>query len=100
MDSTLNTCSYVIAVVTFYLQNLVLTSPLKSLTDVTSLPEKYKIDPKQIGRLEVGSETAHGIFFSGRTLHTLFVAIQPCAHPIMDAVSNLKYLHLKTLQRL
>ncbi|KAE8678000.1 Hydroxymethylglutaryl-CoA synthase [Hibiscus syriacus] len=28
-----------------------------SLTAVTSLLEKYKIDPKQIGRLEVGSET-------------------------------------------
>nr|ALD84319.1 hydroxymethylglutaryl-CoA synthase [Morus alba]AOV62768.1 hydroxymethylglutaryl-CoA synthase [Morus alba] len=28
-----------------------------SLTVVTSLLEKYKIDPKQIGRLEVGSET-------------------------------------------
>lgn len=28
-----------------------------SLTVVTSLLEKYKIDPTQIGRLEVGSET-------------------------------------------
>ncbi|XP_052171257.1 hydroxymethylglutaryl-CoA synthase-like [Diospyros lotus] len=28
-----------------------------SLTAVTSLLQKYKIDPKQIGRLEVGSET-------------------------------------------
>lgn len=28
-----------------------------SLTAVTSLLEKYEIDPKQIGRLEVGSET-------------------------------------------
>ncbi|KAG4179545.1 hypothetical protein ERO13_A10G111900v2 [Gossypium hirsutum] len=28
-----------------------------SLTAVTSLLAKYKIDPKQIGRLEVGSET-------------------------------------------
>lgn len=28
-----------------------------SLTVVTSLLEKYKVDPKQIGRLEVGSET-------------------------------------------
>ncbi|KDO63604.1 hypothetical protein CISIN_1g012353mg [Citrus sinensis] len=28
-----------------------------SLTAVTNLLEKYKIDPKQIGRLEVGSET-------------------------------------------
>lgn len=28
-----------------------------SLTAVTSLLEKYKINPKQIGRLEVGSET-------------------------------------------
>ena len=28
-----------------------------SLTAVTSLLEKYGIDPKQIGRLEVGSET-------------------------------------------
>lgn len=28
-----------------------------SLTAVTSLLEKYAIDPKQIGRLEVGSET-------------------------------------------
>lgn len=28
-----------------------------SLTVVTSLLEKYKIDPKQIGRLDVGSET-------------------------------------------
>lgn len=27
------------------------------LTAVTSLLEKYEIDPKQIGRLEVGSET-------------------------------------------
>ena len=28
-----------------------------SLTAVASLLEKYEIDPKQIGRLEVGSET-------------------------------------------
>jgi hydroxymethylglutaryl-CoA synthase len=28
-----------------------------SLTAVTTLLEKYEIDPKQIGRLEVGSET-------------------------------------------
>lgn len=28
-----------------------------SLTAVSSLLEKYQIDPKQIGRLEVGSET-------------------------------------------
>lgn len=30
---------------------------LCSLTVVATLLEKYKIDPKQIGRLEVGSET-------------------------------------------
>lgn len=28
-----------------------------SLTAVNSLLEKYSVDPKQIGRLEVGSET-------------------------------------------
>jgi 3-hydroxy-3-methylglutaryl CoA synthase len=28
-----------------------------SLTVVSSLLEKYNVDPKQIGRLEVGSET-------------------------------------------
>ena len=27
------------------------------MTAVTSLLEKYNVDPKQIGRLEVGSET-------------------------------------------
>lgn len=32
-------------------------SVLNSLTVVTSLLVKYGIDPKQIGRLEVGSET-------------------------------------------
>lgn len=32
-------------------------SGIFSLTVVSSLLEKYKIDPKQIGRLEVGSET-------------------------------------------
>lgn len=32
-------------------------SSIFSLTVVTSLFEKYGIDPKQIGRLEVGSET-------------------------------------------
>ena len=30
---------------------------LCSLTVVTSLLEKYQIDPKMVGRLEVGSET-------------------------------------------
>lgn len=32
-------------------------SGIFSLTAVSSLLEKYGIDPKQIGRLEVGSET-------------------------------------------
>lgn len=30
---------------------------MHSMTAVTSLLEKYGVDPKQIGRLEVGSET-------------------------------------------
>lgn len=33
------------------------TLGLFSLTAVASLLDKYDIDPKQIGRLEVGSET-------------------------------------------
>ena len=47
----------------FYLQMtnilccLVINSVIFSLTAVTSLLEKYGIDPAQIGRLEVGSET-------------------------------------------
>ena len=32
-------------------------SVIFNLTVVSSLLEKYAIDPKQIGRLEVGSET-------------------------------------------
>lgn len=73
VDSTLNTCSYVITVVTFCLQNLVLTSPLNfSLTAVTSLLERYKIDPKQIGRLEVGSET---VIDKSKSIETFLVQI-------------------------
>jgi hypothetical protein len=102
---------------TFCLKNLVLMSPLNfSLTAVTSLLEKYQIDPRQIGRLEVGSETVidksksiktflmqtfevlpfsfhcSGSFsFFRTTFCTLFVASQDCAHHIMFAGSNLSY---------
>ncbi|RVX05724.1 Hydroxymethylglutaryl-CoA synthase [Vitis vinifera] len=41
----------------FYDNHFIIASSLNSLTVVTSLLEKYGIDPKQIGRLEVGSET-------------------------------------------
>lgn len=37
--------------------SILIDSSIFSLTVVTSLLEKYGIDPKQIGRLEVGSET-------------------------------------------
>ncbi|KAL6345121.1 hypothetical protein AAG906_013605 [Vitis piasezkii] len=47
-------------------------SSLNSLTVVTSLLEKYGIDPKQIGRLEVGSETVIDKSKSIKTFRSLF----------------------------
>jgi len=92
-------------------------SPLNfSLTAVTSLLEKYKIDPKQIGRLEVGSETvidksksiktflmqifevlsfsfhfSRSFSFFRTTFCTLSVASQDHTHHILFAGSNLSY---------
>lgn len=40
-----------------YLDSFLKELVVLSLTVVSSLLEKYGIDPKQIGRLEVGSET-------------------------------------------
>ncbi|KAG4168340.1 hypothetical protein ERO13_A12G017100v2 [Gossypium hirsutum] len=46
-----------------------------SLTAVTSLLAKYKIDPKQIGRLEVGSETVIDKSKSIKTLMQIFEVV-------------------------
>lgn len=53
------------------------------MTAVTSLLEKYGVDPKQIGRLEVGSET---VLDKSKSIKTFLM-------PIFE-VLGLSYLHL------
>ena len=50
-----------------------------SMTAVTSLLEKYKIDPKQIGRLEVGSET---VIDKSKSIKTFLMQIFEVPFPI------------------
>ena len=49
------------------------------MTAVTSLLEKYKIDPKQIGRLEVGSET---VIDKSKSIKTFLMQIFEVPFPI------------------
>ncbi|KAK5774959.1 hypothetical protein PVK06_042823 [Gossypium arboreum] len=63
------------------------TSPLSILTAVTSLLAKYKIDPKQIGRLEVGSETVIDKSKSIKTfLMQIFEVLFPNHHDFLSRI--------------
>ncbi|TYG88387.1 hypothetical protein ES288_A12G017300v1 [Gossypium darwinii] len=58
-----------------------------SLTAVTSLLAKYKIDPKQIGRLEVGSETVIDKSKSIKTfLMQIFEVLFPNHHDFLSRI--------------
>lgn len=52
---------------------------ISSLTAVSSLLEKYKIDPKQIGRLEVGSET---VIDKSKSIKTFLMQIFEVLFPV------------------
>nr|ADI80347.1 3-hydroxy-3-methylglutaryl coenzyme A synthase [Panax ginseng] len=57
-----------------------------SLTTVTSLLEKYKIDPKQIGRLEVGSET---VIDKSKSIKTFLMQIfEKCGNTDIEGVDS------------
>ncbi|MBA0718688.1 hypothetical protein Golax_006420, partial [Gossypium laxum] len=57
-----------------------------SLTVVTSLLEKYKIDPKQIGRLEVGSET---VIDKSKSIKTFLMQIfEKCGNTDIEGVDS------------
>ncbi|GMJ15022.1 FLAKY POLLEN 1, HYDROXYMETHYLGLUTARYL-COA SYNTHASE [Hibiscus trionum] len=57
-----------------------------SLTAVTSLLEKYKIDPKQIGRLEVGSET---VIDKSKSIKTFLMPIfEKCGNTDIEGVDS------------
>lgn len=57
-----------------------------SLTAVTSLLEKYKIDPKQIGRLEVGSET---VIDKSKSIKTWLMHIfEKCGNTEIEGVDS------------
>ncbi|XP_022759656.1 hydroxymethylglutaryl-CoA synthase-like [Durio zibethinus] len=57
-----------------------------SLTAVTSLLEKYKIDPKQIGRLEVGSET---VIDKSKSIKTFLMQIfEKCGNTDIEGVDS------------
>lgn len=62
-----------------------------SLTVVTSLLEKYQIDPKQIGRLEVGSET---VIDKSKSIKTWLMKIfeVSCLTEIFSLPQNRSYL--------
>ncbi|KAF3433052.1 hypothetical protein FNV43_RR24154 [Rhamnella rubrinervis] len=57
-----------------------------SLTAVTSLLETYKIDPKQIGRLEVGSET---VIDKSKSIKTFLMQIfEECGNTDIEGVDS------------
>ncbi|KAL5748640.1 hypothetical protein ACOSQ2_025937 [Xanthoceras sorbifolium] len=57
-----------------------------SLTVVTSLLEKYKIDPKQIGRFEVGSET---VIDKSKSIKTFLMQIfEKCGNTDIEGVDS------------
>ncbi|XP_048327044.2 hydroxymethylglutaryl-CoA synthase isoform X2 [Ziziphus jujuba] len=57
-----------------------------SLTAVTSLLEKYKIDPKQIGRLEVGSET---VIDKSKSIKTFLMQLfEECGNTDIEGVDS------------
>ncbi|KAI3891807.1 hypothetical protein MKX03_008433 [Papaver bracteatum] len=57
-----------------------------SLTAVSSLLEKYKIDPKQIGRLEVGSET---VIDKSKSIKTFLMTIfEECDNTDIEGVDS------------
>jgi hydroxymethylglutaryl-CoA synthase len=57
-----------------------------SLTAVTSLLEKYEIDPKQIGRLEVGSET---VIDKSKSIKTFLMQIfEKCENTDIEGVDS------------
>ncbi|KAM7525680.1 hypothetical protein LguiA_015582 [Lonicera macranthoides] len=57
-----------------------------SLTTVTSLLEKYGIDPKQIGRLEVGSET---VIDKSKSIKTFLMQIfEECENTDIEGVDS------------
>ncbi|KAF8412337.1 hypothetical protein HHK36_000299 [Tetracentron sinense] len=57
-----------------------------SLTAVTSLLEKYGIDPKQIGRLEVGSET---VIDKSKSIKTFLMQIfEECGNTDIEGVDS------------
>ncbi|KAL3498755.1 hypothetical protein ACH5RR_041487 [Cinchona calisaya] len=57
-----------------------------SLTAVTSLLEKYKVDPKQIGRLEVGSET---VLDKSKSIKTFLMQIfEGCGNTDIEGVDS------------
>ncbi|KAK1384917.1 Hydroxymethylglutaryl-CoA synthase [Heracleum sosnowskyi] len=57
-----------------------------SLTVVTSLLEKYKIDPTQIGRLEVGSET---VIDKSKSIKTFVMqAFEECGNTDIEGVDS------------
>uniref|UniRef100_A0A0C9RW16 Hydroxymethylglutaryl-CoA synthase n=1 Tax=Wollemia nobilis TaxID=56998 RepID=A0A0C9RW16_9CONI len=57
-----------------------------SLTVVTSLLEKYAIDPKQIGRLEVGSET---VIDKSKSIKTWLMSIfEKCGNTEIEGVDS------------
>lgn len=56
------------------------------LTAVTSLLEKYNIDPKQIGRLEVGSET---VIDKSKSIKTFLMKIfEECENSDIEGVDS------------
>ncbi|KAF5800723.1 putative hydroxymethylglutaryl-CoA synthase [Helianthus annuus] len=56
------------------------------LTAVTSLLEKYKIDPKQIGRMEVGSET---VIDKSKSIKTFLMKIfEECGNTDIEGVDS------------
>lgn len=57
-----------------------------SLTAVTSLLEKYNVDPKQIGRLEVGSET---VIDKSKSIKTFLMQIfEECGNTDIEGVDS------------
>eukprot|EP00261_Vitis_vinifera_P029344 XP_010663892.1 PREDICTED: hydroxymethylglutaryl-CoA synthase [Vitis vinifera] len=61
-------------------------SSLNSLTVVTSLLEKYGIDPKQIGRLEVGSEI---VIDKSKSIKTFLMQIfEECGNNDIEGVDS------------
>ncbi|XP_027085226.1 hydroxymethylglutaryl-CoA synthase-like isoform X1 [Coffea arabica] len=57
-----------------------------SLTAVTSLLEKYNVDPKQIGRLEVGSET---VLDKSKSIKTFLMQIfEGCGNTDIEGVDS------------